>query len=252
MENLAFFFKVHYLLLAVIFNLLFMKIYYVAFSIILLFVSCSKSTNSPEFMQQVTGRYLYNLDNVIEVYFKKNELFLKWNKAADIKPMKTGEHTFFVKEMNEKIQFLTNPIDNSIYICLVPKDKDSIVSYDFKKLDKNEKIPSEYFNNKQYEKALEGYLSIQQKDSLNQIVNERRINSWGYSNIRNKNYDVAVEIFKLNVALYPESANVYDSLAETLFRKKDTIGAIKHYKKALIYDSGNQRIKKFLKKYDTN
>jgi len=43
---------------------------------------------------------------------------------------------------------------------------------------------------------------------------EREINAYGYAALRARDHDLAIEIFKLNVALYPNSWNVYDSLGE--------------------------------------
>lgn len=43
----------------------------------------------------------------------------------------------------------------------------------------------------------------------------------------------ALEVFKLNVSLFPESANTYDSLGEAYLNQGDTESAIKCYKKSL-------------------
>lgn len=42
-----------------------------------------------------------------------------------------------------------------------------------------------------------------------------------------------IEFFKINAKTYPNSANVYDSLAEAYMNNGDTDLAIKYYKKAL-------------------
>lgn len=218
----------------------------------LLLISCSNPTNNPDFIDNVSGKYLFNPDKAIEVYFIENELFLKWNGADNIKPLKTNDSTFYVKEMNEKIQFLTNPDDGVLYICLVPKDDTSNITYNYKKIGTGEKLPSEYFEAKEYNKALNGYLAIQKMDSLSPIIEEAHINKMGYNNIREKKYDIAVEIFALNVALYPNSSNVYDSYGEALFHLGDTLAAIKNFKKSLSMDSGNRNAKRYLKKLMTD
>jgi len=74
-----------------------------------IFFNCSNNTNTPEFIKKATGRYLYNSDEIVEVYFQESELYMKWRGATNIRPLKVDENTFFVKEMNEKIQFLNNP-----------------------------------------------------------------------------------------------------------------------------------------------
>ncbi len=213
-------------------------------------ISCSTPTNNPEFIEQVSGRYLFDADWAIEVYFEKEELYLKWNDFNGIKPLKTDDNTFFVKEINEKIQFLTNPSDEILYICLVPKEENKTITYNYKKLSVDVKLPSEYFENKEYDKALEGYLTIQKKDSLNPIIEESQFNNKGYVEIRKNNHKLAIEILKINVALYPNSSNVYDSLGEAYLKNKDTINAITNYKKSLDLNSENRNATRQLKKLE--
>ncbi len=207
-------------------------------------LSCSKTDNSSEFIEQTTGRYLYNSDEVIEVYFKDHNLFMKWRGANSIKPLKLKENTFFVKEMNEKVQFLTNPANNILYLSLIPKGENKTITYNFKKLNPDEKIPSDYLKNNQFDKALAGYLNIQKIDSLDGSINESNFNSLGYNKLRKKDFKTAIQIFKINAALYPKSSNVYDSLADAYKKSGDTILALSNYKKSLVLDSGNKRAKR--------
>jgi len=218
--------------------------------VIFLIISCNNSKNSESFIQKTTGRYLYNSDELIDVYFKENILFLKWRGATTIKPLKISENTFFVKEMNEKIQFLTNPADGKEYIVLVPKERDKTIVFNYRKLEDAEKIPSEYLKEGNYNKAVQAYLAIQKKDSLDSAIKERNFNSFGYKELRNKNFEKAIQLFRINVALYPNSSNVYDSLAEAYMKSGDTINAITNYKKSLLLDSGNQRAKRNIKRLE--
>lgn len=216
----------------------------------MLLLSCGNNSNSEAFIEKATGRYLYNSDEVVIVYFEKGELTIQWRGASSIKPLKVGENTFYVKEMNEKIQFLTNPTNQKKYIVLVPKNDGKPQQYNYRKLEANEKIPSEYFSNNEFDKALEGYLTIQKNDSLDSAINEGGLNELGYKELRDKNYIKAINIFKINMALYPTSSNVYDSYADGLKQSGDTIQAIQYYKKSLTIDSGNSRAKEFIKKYE--
>ena len=181
---------------------------------ILLGSSCSKPVNSKMFIEQNTGRFLFNSDELVEVYFENGILFLNWIGATKIKPLKIDDTTFYIKEMNEKVQFLTNPEDGKLYMVLVPKNEEDPLVFNYRKLEKNEKIPKEYIDEQDYTAALQGYLDIKSKDSLDPNINEGNFNSLGYSELREQNFKEAIEIFKINVALYPESPNVYDSLGQ--------------------------------------
>lgn len=224
--------------------------YFFFFLVFVLFYGCSNNANDPEFIKKATGRYLYNSDEVIQVYFEENEMFMDWRGAKKIKPLKVDDATFFLKEMNEKIQFLTNPANQTTYIVLVPKEENAPIVYNFIKLNEGEKVPSEYLENKEFEKALEGYLAIKKRDSLDSSIDENYFNSLGYKTLRDKNIELAIAIFKINVALYPNSSNVYDSLGEAYLKSGDTVGAIENYKIAVTFDSGNNRAKNQLKKLE--
>ncbi|MHB1147816.1 MAG: tetratricopeptide repeat protein [Lutibacter sp.] len=224
--------------------------YCIFFLVSVLFYGCSNNANNPEFIKKASGRYLYNSDEVIHIYFEENEMYIEWRGAKKIKPLKVNDSTFFVKEMNEKILFLKNPANQKNYISLVPKEESKLIAYNFIKLGEDERVPSEYLENKEYDKALEGYLAIKKKDSLDSSIDENYLNSLGYKALREKNFELATAIFKINVALYPNSSNVYDSLGEAYMKSGDTLHAIENYKKSLTFDSGNKRAKNQLKKLE--
>ncbi|HAD12948.1 MAG TPA: esterase [Saprospirales bacterium] len=62
---------------------------------------------------------------------------------------------------------------------------------------------------------------------------EAEINFIGYELLKQKHYRKAADLFKLNVANYPGSFNVYDSYGDYFISQKDTINAIIQLKKAL-------------------
>ncbi|HKJ07441.1 MAG TPA: hypothetical protein VJ970_08255 [Flavobacteriaceae bacterium] len=229
-----------------------MKIFYsTLFSFLFLLISCNSNQNNNEFIETYQGRYLYNSNEVLEVYFVENELFMKWRGADNIKPLKTSENEFFVKEMNEKVKFVTHKNNGLKYISIVPKTDTTSVLKSFKKLADTVKTPSEYFNNKQYNKALNAYLLIKEQDSLDPNINENHLNRMGYRYLRDDKYNLALEIFKINVALYPYSSNVYDSLGEAYLKQGDSAKAVINYKKSLSLDSGNKRAKRIIKEVET-
>ncbi len=67
--------------------------------------------------------------------------------------------------------------------------------------------------------------------------NEVEINALGYALLERKKTREAIEIFKLNISDFPNSANTYDSLAETYLAIGEKELALKLYKKALEVDS---------------
>src|SRR3989440_8135136 len=62
---------------------------------------------------------------------------------------------------------------------------------------------------------------------------ETELNTLGYRLLQTKKVAEAIEIFKLNVEVYPQSSNVYDSLGEGYKMNGDKELAITNYKKSL-------------------
>jgi CubicO group peptidase (beta-lactamase class C family) len=81
-------------------------------------------------------------------------------------------------------------------------------------------------------------------------ANEGRINSLGYVYLRGKKNKEAIEIFKLNVELFPASSNVYDSLGEAYMENGDKDLAIWNYKKALELNPDSTNAVEMLKKLE--
>ncbi len=74
----------------------------------------------------------------------------------------------------------------------------------------------------------EGY-KVESSDPLNFL---------GYGLLGEGELEMAIAIFELNVRLFPEEANPYDSLAEAHLRAGDKASSIKFYSKALEVDPG--------------
>lgn len=87
----------------------------------------------------------------------------------------------------------------------------------------------------------------EKKKNANYQLNEAEVNAWAYKLVRAGQGNAALEIFKLNVYLYPNSANVYDSLGEMYKDLGDTKLAVKNYKQALLLDPSNTSAAAYLK-----
>lgn len=83
-------------------------------------------------------------------------------------------------------------------------------------------------------------------------INEREINSWGYKLLSQNKIADALEIFKLNVHLFPKSANAFDSLGEIYAENGDPKLAIKNYEQSLKLNPQNTNAEVQLKKLRAN
>jgi CubicO group peptidase (beta-lactamase class C family) len=75
---------------------------------------------------------------------------------------------------------------------------------------------------------------------------ERTLNRLGYHFVRSKQFDKAIIVLKLNVQEYPDSWNVYDSLAEAYVENGQEDLAVSHYEKSLTLNPDNVNGKKKL------
>jgi tetratricopeptide (TPR) repeat protein len=196
-------------------------------------------------MNKTSGRYLFNANEVLEIYYEDAEMHAKWRGNDDLELLKVNDSTFYMKALNEKMIFVSQP---NIHIELAPKTEHKGVIYHFDKMKKDEKTPYEYFKAKEYEKAMVGYLHIQQKDSLNPNIREYTLNKLGYTYLNNQEEEKAIEIFKINLALYPKNSSVYDSMGDGYLAKKDTTNAVIYYQKALAINPENRNAKNAYKK----
>ena len=78
-------------------------------------------------------------------------------------------------------------------------------------------------------------------------VAESEINTLGYRLLRRQLVNEAIAVLKLNVEAYPQSANVYDSLAEAYLLSGDKEKAIENYRRAVAIDPTMESAKQALK-----
>ncbi len=74
------------------------------------------------------------------------------------------------------------------------------------------------------------------------------LNNLGYEFIRAKKFKEAIRLFQLNVEAYPQSSNVYDSLAEAYMDDGDKPEAIANYQKSLQLNPKNRGAVNMLQK----
>ncbi|MBS4016199.1 MAG: tetratricopeptide repeat protein [Candidatus Latescibacteria bacterium] len=95
-----------------------------------------------------------------------------------------------------------------------------------------------------YESAVKLYLKNKNKGQ----IPEQTVNQRGYALLGQKNIASAIDVFRLNVYLYPKSANTYDSLGEAYMLAGNTELAIENYEKSLALDPSNKNAAENLKK----
>lgn len=100
-----------------------------------------------------------------------------------------------------------------------------------------------------FDKAIE-FTKKTKKSSPEFVPQETELNNWAYRMMANNQQAEAAEIFKLNVYLFPNSWNAYDSYGEVLFKTGKKDKAIEMYKKSVELNPENENGKQMLLKIE--
>jgi pimeloyl-ACP methyl ester carboxylesterase len=109
------------------------------------------------------------------------------------------------------------------------------------------------------ERAMQRYHEMKQRYPAD-LLNERTLNVLGYLQLYNqgtssagvKNAEGAIRIFSVNAEEYPQSANVYDSLAEAYMVAGKREDALKNYHKSLAINPKNQNAGERISELETS
>jgi len=105
-------------------------------------------------------------------------------------------------------------------------------------------------NEKGWDHAADALAAMQKQDAKFK-PDEGAMNDWGYELLTGNHLQEAVTILKLNVSLYPDSGNVYDSVAEAYLKSGQKDLAIENYKKSLEKNPDNEHAKDKLKELES-
>ncbi|WP_379968623.1 serine hydrolase [Epilithonimonas sp. UC225_85] len=113
-------------------------------------------------------------------------------------------------------------------------------------LSKNLKLLRQQLIENKFQNSYKLYSKIK-KSNKDFKLSEDEINSWGYQLLEQEKKNEALQVFQLNTLLFPDSANVYDSYAETLEALGNRKDAIINYKKSLELNPNNTNASNYLK-----
>jgi tetratricopeptide (TPR) repeat protein len=100
--------------------------------------------------------------------------------------------------------------------------------------------------NNKLETSKEIFSRVREDSPKATAIQEFALNQFGYNLLFADRLDEAIKVFRLNTMLYPNVANTYDSLGESLLRNGDYVGAESNYRKALKLDPKNDTTRQTL------
>jgi len=194
------------------------------------------------------GRYRSEKYELIKIYADGDRLFLQKNAEEPEELFKVAANTYALRNWEAQTKIVRNPSDHIRYIASV-LSTDS-VSFVNPELKTEEKVPFEFILDDQFEKALSAYKQAKTESPEHFALSQPYINRLGYRFLKTKEFKKAIDIFKVNTILYPNSGDVYDSLGEAYLAAGDKNQAKLNYLLSLKLDPNNMNAAKIIKSLD--
>jgi CubicO group peptidase (beta-lactamase class C family) len=184
------------------------------------------------------GRYLVNPDRVLTVTKENGHLYGEPTLGPKVELYAVSENGFIRTDQDVEYTFA----GDSVHIKF--QGSQTVA----RRMTAGEMIPYERLMAGKRDDAVEAYRTIKRERPDSPAVEEARLNQIGYTLLRDNKIAESIAVFKLNVELYPKSANVYDSLGEAYAANGEKELAIANYRKSLELDDRNPGAKAMLKK----
>lgn len=197
-------------------------------------------------LDEYVGRFQVNPDRVLTVTKVDSRLYAEPTEAPRVELLPLSEISFVRRDQNIQYTFVKNTAGrvDSIQIRFPGGASQAMRIFG------DTQIPYEMLMAGKAVEALEGYRRIKKEKPDANVIAEARLNTLGYTLMRQNKLPEAIAIFKVNVELYPNSWNVYDSLGEAYMANGDKELAITNYKKSLELNPKNSGGVQMLKKLE--
>ncbi len=195
---------------------------------------------SPDKLSYFQGKYAEHEDEFYTVAVNQGKLYIKSINLQKAELLPISENTFIDSKYGVRFTFSGKSGERISQLFVDYRGKRSIGNL----INKNVISPYEYLKKGQISKGIKKYKTIRKKNPENIVLKESRINALAYRLLNEKKFKAAFALFKLNIWMYPNSVNPYDSLAEAYFTKGDKKKAKKYYIKLLKVISKNSKTKK--------
>jgi tetratricopeptide (TPR) repeat protein len=195
-------------------------------------------------LREYAGRFQVNPDRVLTVTREGGRLFAEPTASPKFELFPVSENEFVRKDAEISYTFAkgASGVVDTIKLKFAEGGSEA------PRMPKDAMVPYEQLMAGKLAEAVEGYKKIKKEKPLNAAVQEARLNDLGYSLMRDKRVAEAIAVFKVNVELYPQSSNAYDSLGEAYLANGDKVLAEINYTKSLELDPHNQNAASILKK----
>jgi len=197
---------------------------------------------APDLLDKYLGRYLVNSDCVLSVSRDDGLLFLQMTGQQRTRLYPVAADTFVTRERKGRLVIVTDSAG-----CVVEAVHDFADDLGrpgkeqrSRRLADDERTPLELLTEGRLADAHAAYRRIHEENPDDPGVTEDRLNMLGYQLMWLDRLGQAIEVFKANIELHPQSWNVYDSMGEAYEASGDTALAIESLEKCLQLKPQNQ------------
>lgn len=195
-------------------------------------------------LDDYAGRFQVNPDRVLTILKEGGQLYAEPTQSPRLELFAVSETEFVRGDANVRYTFVRGT-DGKVGSVRIQFDGGNS---DAPRMSKGVMIPYEMLMAGKATEAVEAYRKIKQEKPANNAVQEARLNDLGYALLQENKLADAIAIFKLNVELYPQSSNTYDSLGEAYMKNGDKELAISNYAKSLELDPKNKNAANMIEK----
>jgi len=202
---------------------------------------------------QVAGRYKLGFDQIVTIERNEDALWLQTPDGSTLKLIAVGDNTFVCQERAGEITIEQNTDGEITQMAYHLSDEIGRLGGEataMPRMAAGERTPLEVLLDGDTSEATSLYRALLESDPAAAAIAENRLNRLGYQFLGQGRPDDAVAVFRLYVALYPESANSYDSLGEALMTTGQLEDAIANYRKSLELNPANGNAVKMIERIE--
>lgn len=182
-------------------------------------------------LKAFTGRYRIGNDNMVTIALRNGKLFREPLREPPTELVHIGDGEFISRTDERTRRFLKS--SDGAMTLKVNDTKSGDVLSTLSRMKDDEHIPFEYVQRGDRDAALRAYADLKAADPNDEAVTEEALNNFGYQLLSAHLTRQAQDLFYINMKLYPQSANVYDSYAEACLKLGDKAQALEFYKRTL-------------------
>ena len=198
-----------------------------------------KMTEEKAADSNIIGKYLVQGHDYMEIVERDGQLLYKdgpEEKGVDF--VKVSDSTYVVRSIDVLFKISKATESDSVNLQVIDSNSLEIRS-SYTKYQGDSLLPIDVLLYQGFDKALDNYQLLKNINPNHPAVNEDNLNNMGYRFLGKENFEMAKHLFEINMMLYPESFNVYDSYAEACMELGEDQEAIKYYLKSLDLNPDN-------------